>query len=173
MNPLERFHPIRAFALDVDGVLTDGSLLLTEEGQALRRMHIRDGYALQLAVKKGYAVVIISGGRSEAVRQRLLALGVTDLYLGVQDKKACLEEYLQTRELDPATLLYMGDDVPDYGAMMLAGLPTCPADACPEIRAISAYVSAFSGGHGCVRDVLEKVLKLHGDWEAEAWTPPQ
>lgn len=164
MNILALFRPVRAFIFDVDGVMTDGTLQVLDRGTLVRRMHIRDGYALQLAVRCGYRVAVISGARSEAVAVRLEGLGVRDLYFGVEDKKSVLASYLQAAEMAPEEVLYMGDDLPDYEAMQLAGLRCCPSDACPEIRQTAHYISPYKGGEGCVRDVLEKVLKLRGDW---------
>lgn len=164
MNTLELFKPVKTFVFDVDGVLTDGTLQLLENGELSRKMHIKDGYALQLAVKKGYHVAIISGGISSQVGIRLRGLGVTDIFLGVSDKKERLEEYLSENNLSAAQALYMGDDIPDYDAMKLVALRTCPNNASREIKSICQYVSPANGGDGCVRDVIEKVLKLNGDW---------
>lgn len=168
MNVLELFKPIKTFVFDVDGVMTDGTLQLLENGELSRKMHIRDGYALQLAVKQGYRVVIISGGSSRLVVERLKGLGLTDIYMGVHDKESQLEAYLEENGLRVEELLYMGDDIPDYGAMKKVGLPTCPRDAAREIKAICKYISPISGGCGCVRDVIEKVLLLNGDWKEES-----
>jgi 3-deoxy-D-manno-octulosonate 8-phosphate phosphatase (KDO 8-P phosphatase) len=165
MNILELFAPIRVFVFDVDGVLTDGNLLATEEGHLLRRMSIKDGYALQLAVKKGYKVWVISGGKSEAVRARLNKLGITDVHIGIESKKELLLEIIAESKTDYAHILYMGDDIPDYACMKLTALPCCPNDAVAEIRQISKYISPYKGGEGCVRDVIEKVMKLNGDWD--------
>lgn len=167
MNILEKFKSIKTFVFDVDGVLTDGSLLLLNDGQMARQMNIKDGYALQLAVKKGYRVVIISGGTSEAVKERLAKLGVKDCFLKIDNKKEKLVEYVSEYVLKWEELLFMGDDIPDYMPMKLTGLPCCPADAVPEIKQISLYISPISGGKGCVRDVIEKVLKLNGHWDLD------
>ena len=164
MNLLEQFKQIKTFAFDVDGVLTDGTLLILEDGQMARKMNIKDGYALQLALKQGYQVVIISGGNSEAVRERLQKLGVKDVFLKAQDKKAVLMSYLEENRLDISDLLFMGDDIPDYEVMEAAGMACAPADAATEIRQICDYVSPLNGGFGCARDVIEKVLKLNGHW---------
>jgi 3-deoxy-D-manno-octulosonate 8-phosphate phosphatase (KDO 8-P phosphatase) len=168
MNVLEMFEPIKVFVFDADGVLTDGTLLATEEGHLLRRMNIKDGYALQLAVKKGYKVWVISGGKSEAVRIRLNKLGVMDVHIGVESKKELLLEIAEASKTEMKNVLYMGDDIPDYAAMQLCGLPCCPNDAVPEIRGVAKYISPLNGGDGCVRDVIEKVLKLNGDWDLPA-----
>lgn len=170
MNILAAFAPIKAFVLDVDGVLTDGSVLLLDDGQMARRMSTRDGYALQLAVKKGYHVVVISGGESAAVRLRLEKLGIRHIYLGVLNKSHILQEYMETHRLSVNEVLYMGDDLPDFDVMQLVGLPCCPHDAAPEIASISQYISPRNGGEGCVRDVIEKVLKLNGHWQYDGHT---
>jgi len=164
MNILAAFKPIRCFALDVDGVLTDGNILLLDDGQQMRRMNIKDGYALQLAIKKGYHVLVISGAQSEAVKQRLQKLGVKDVMMGVLHKTAELEKYLRLHDLKKEQVLFMGDGMPDHKAMLAVGLPCCPADAVAEIREISHYISPIKGGEGCVRDIIEKVLKLNGHW---------
>ncbi len=167
MNVLSNFKNIRAFVLDVDGVLTDGSLLLLDDGQMMRKMNIKDGYALQLAIKKGYRILVISGGSSDAVKLRLQKLGLNEIFMGVTDKKDKLIEYVIKHGFTKEQVLYMGDDIPDLEAMQLAGLPCCPADAVPEIKTISHYISPISGGNGCVRDVIEKVLKLNDHWSVD------
>lgn len=167
MNILESFRPIKTFVFDVDGVMTDGTLQLLENGELSRKMYIRDGYALQLAVKQGYRIVVISGGNSGMVVRRLRSLGVRDLFMGVTDKQSVLADYLEENDLKAEDALYMGDDIPDYGAMEMVGLPACPRDAAREIKAISKYISPIAGGCGCVRDVIEKVLKLNGNWKEE------
>lgn len=165
MNVLELFAPIKTFVFDVDGVLTNSQLLATEEGHLLRSVNIKDGYALQLAVKKGYNIWIISGGTSEAIRVRFQNLGAKEVFIRIKDKKKILNDLITKYEVDLGTILYMGDDIPDYAVMKQCGLPVAPADACTEIKSISKYISPYNGGDGCVRDVIEKVLKLNGDWE--------
>ncbi len=164
MNLLAAFKPIKLFVLDVDGVLTDGNLLVLNNGEMARRMNIKDGYALQLAIKKGYQILVISGGNSEAVKERLRKLGITDTFMNVSDKVSILLEFVNQHQLQWAEVLYMGDDIPDLHPMKMAGMACCPADAVPEIKAISHYISPINGGEGCVRDVLEKVLKINGHW---------
>ena len=166
MNILALFKPIKTFVFDVDGVLAT-SLILVLQGDMARSMNTRDGYALQLAVKKGYRVVIISGGKSEPVKQRLVGLGITDVFLGIHNKREILLEYVQTHQLKWEEILYMGDDIPDYSPMQLVGMPCCPADAVNEIKSISKYISIFKGGYGCGRDVIEKVMKLNGHWDLD------
>lgn len=165
MNILELFEPIKVFVFDIDGVLTDGMLHVQEDGELLRRMNIKDGYALQLAIKKGYRVWVISGGRTEAARNRLHRLGVQEVHIAVADKPGLLQELMRKEHYQPAQLLYMGDDMPDLKAMQLCGLRTCPEDAVAEIRETAQYISPLKGGYGCVRDVIEKVLKINGHWE--------
>ncbi|QEH41081.1 HAD family hydrolase [Chitinophaga sp. XS-30] len=171
MNVLEQFRHIRTFIFDVDGVLTDGTVQLLPGGEQSRKMNIRDGYALQLAVKSGYRVAIISGGRSESVISRLNGLGINDVFTGVTDKPEKLEDYALEHDLLWEQVLFMGDDIPDYRAMQMCGLPACPADAAPEIKSISKYISPAGGGQGCVRDVIEKVLKLNGHWLLDEGVP--
>ncbi|MEP6675833.1 MAG: HAD family hydrolase [Ferruginibacter sp.] len=167
MNILELFKPIKTFFFDVDGVLTNGTLLILSDGQMARQMNIKDGYAIQLAVKKGYRVVIISGGTSEAVQGRLEKLGVTEVFLKIENKKEKITEYVRQQGLKWEEIIFMGDDIPDYAAMQMVGLPCCPADAAIEIKEISKYISPFNGGFGCGRDVIEKVMKLNGHWDLE------
>ncbi len=165
MNVLEIFKGINTFVFDVDGVMTDGSLLVMPEGVMVRRMNIKDGYALQLAVKKGYNVAVISGAFSQEVKERLNKLGVTNVFMRVEDKATCLLDYLKSIGKTTTDTLFMGDDIPDHEAMSICKLPCSPADAAIEIKDVSLYISPLNGGAGCVRDVIEKVLKLNGDWE--------
>lgn len=165
MNILEQFKLITTFVFDVDGVLTDGTLFIFDNGQFVRRMHIKDGFALQLAVKKGYRVVVISGGASDAVVERLHRLGIKDVFMQVTDKKAKLAEYVQQHNLQWNEVLFMGDDIPDYEVMQQVALPCAPADAANEIKHIAKYIALLPGGQGCAREVIEKVLKLNDHWE--------
>lgn len=155
---------IKTFIFDVDGVMTNGIVLLTSDGDMLRSMHVKDGYALHLAARKGYRMAIISGGSSDSVIKRFTTLGINDIFLGVSNKLAVFNEYIAKNDIDPATVLYMGDDIPDYEVMSKVGLPVCPADAAEEIKQISKYISGIRGGEGCVRDILEQVMKIHGTW---------
>lgn len=165
MNTLALFKPVRAFVFDVDGVMTDGTLWLSDGKVPVRRMHIKDGYALQLAVKKGFEVAVISGAESPAVATRLKGLGIRHIYMGVGEKNKILAEFMTSAGVNAKETLYMGDDMPDHAAMEMAALRCCPRDACSEIKLICQYVSPFGGGEGCVRDVIEKVLKLNHAWE--------
>ncbi|MBB6497971.1 KdsC family phosphatase [Pedobacter cryoconitis] len=161
---LQKLKGITTFVFDVDGVLTDGHIIATESGELLRSFNIKDGYALQLAVKKGYHVCIISGGRGQAMEKRFEGLGIPDVFLGISDKVQVFKEYLEIYNINQQEVLYMGDDIPDLQVMKLVGLPTCPADACTDIKAISEYISPFNGGKTAVRDVIEKVLRIQGKW---------
>lgn len=167
MNNLERFKEIETFIFDVDGVLTNSEVLVMENGQLLRKMNIRDGYAIKRAVKAGYRVAVITGGKSEGVKQRLKDLGVTDIYAGVEDKIEAYEEFIYTYDLDEGKILYMGDDLPDYAVLRRVGLACVPQDASPDLFPIAQYVSPKRGGDGCARDVIEKVLRLNEMWSEE------
>jgi 3-deoxy-D-manno-octulosonate 8-phosphate phosphatase (KDO 8-P phosphatase) len=163
-NYKEHLNHISTFVFDVDGVLTDGTISVTTTGEMLRTMNIKDGYALKTAVDRGYNVCVISGGSNEGVRLRLAGLGIKDIHLGVHHKTKTLNDYLASKNLKHDNVLYMGDDIPDLAVMKDVGLPCCPQDAVPEIKATSKYVSHKKGGKGCVRDVIEQVLKVHGKW---------
>lgn len=157
---------ITTFVFDVDGVFTDGTVLITSKGELLRKMSVKDGYALKTALQKGYRVCIITGGTNPGVKERLQGLGVTDIYLGAHHKEAPLLEYMDMYSLKKEEILYMGDDLPDIPPMQMVGLPTCPQNAAPEVKEISKYISHRNGGEGCVRDVIEQVLKVRGDWQS-------
>jgi 3-deoxy-D-manno-octulosonate 8-phosphate phosphatase (KDO 8-P phosphatase) len=161
---LNKLKDITTFIFDVDGVLTDGSVFVTESGDQCRTFNTKDGYALQLAVKCMYNVVVITGGRSEGVRHRLNSLGITDVYLGAHVKLDIFAKYLADNHIDAANVLYMGDDIPDVDIMKQVGLAACPADAAEEVKAMAHYISPVLGGRGCARDVIEKVLKIQGKW---------
>ncbi len=163
-NYKSRLKEINTFIFDYDGVLTDGTVILQEDGEALRTANVKDGYALQLAVKLGFNVAIISGGYSPSMRKRFEALNIQDFFLGVPNKLEVLRQYLGNKSLRPEQVLYMGDDIPDYQAMKTVGIACCPADAVPEIKSIAHYVSIRNGGRGCVRDVIEQTLKVQGRW---------
>jgi 3-deoxy-D-manno-octulosonate 8-phosphate phosphatase (KDO 8-P phosphatase) len=155
---------ITTFIFDVDGVLTNGEVTITTNGELIRNMNTKDGFALKTAVLEGFNVCIISGGNNEGVRTRLNGLGVQDIYLGTHHKIEQFETYINSKNINPENILYMGDDIPDYLVMKKVGLPSCPKDAVPEIQEISLYVSQKKGGKGCVRDVIEQVLKVQGKW---------
>jgi 3-deoxy-D-manno-octulosonate 8-phosphate phosphatase (KDO 8-P phosphatase) len=167
MTLLEEFRLITTFVFDVDGVLTDGTVLLGGDGTQARRMHVRDGLALQMALRNGYRVVVLSGAYSEPVVTRMRYLGLDDIFTAVKDKKQFLQTFLADNKISVEQALFMGDDLPDVAAVAFVGLGCCPADAAPEVREVSRYISPINGGGGCVRDVIEKVLRLNGHWTFE------
>ena len=160
----EIMNDITTFIFDVDGVLTDGSVHITETGEMQRIMNIRDGFAMKAVLESGYNVCIISGGNNAGIRIRLQNLGIKDIHLSSPDKVVTYNNYLKLYNIKSENVLYMGDDIPDYHVMKLVGLPTCPQDAVPEIKAISNYISHINGGRGAVRDVIEQVMKVQGKW---------
>ena len=157
---------ITTFIFDVDGVLTDGTITVTTDGEMLRTMNIKDGFALKTAIDAGFNICVISGGSNEGVRKRLKGLGITNIYLSAHNKIEQLNDYLNSHNIKPESVLYMGDDIPDYPVMKQVGLPCCPQDAVPEIKSISKYISHKNGGQGAVRDVIEQVLKIHNKWNS-------
>jgi 3-deoxy-D-manno-octulosonate 8-phosphate phosphatase (KDO 8-P phosphatase) len=163
-NYKEHLKHINTFIFDYDGVLTDGSVITTNDGEAYRISDVKDGYALQLARKKGYKVAVISGARSESMVHRMRALQITDVFMGVEKKLASFRDFLEKNNLRRENVLYVGDDIPDYEVMREAGVSACPADAAEEIKAVAHYISHFNGGRGCVRDIIEQTLKVQGKW---------
>ncbi len=164
---------IKALFFDVDGVLSAETIGMDANGDPMRTVNIKDGYALQLAAKAGLHIAIITGGKTEAIRKRYEGLGIKDIFLGAAVKTKEYQLLLDKYQLSPEEVLYMGDDIPDYEVLRLVGLPCCPADAAPEIKQICKYISHRNGGYGCGRDVVEQVLKAHGKWmshsEAFGW----
>ena len=172
INYKERLGNIRAFVFDFDGVMTDGSVWVYADRETVRCGNIKDGYAIQYAVKKGYTVAVISGATSKSIDNRMEMLGVSQCYTGCGDKIKTYEEFLKKNGLHDEEVLCMGDDLPDYPLLKRVGVATCPADAAVEIKEIADYISLYNGGHGCVRDVIEQVLRLHGKWfhqDAVVW----
>jgi 3-deoxy-D-manno-octulosonate 8-phosphate phosphatase (KDO 8-P phosphatase) len=172
MNFKEKLALVKAFAFDVDGVFTDGQVYLMPGSEFVRSMNIKDGYAVQHCVKMGYPIAIISGGASDAVRKRFENLGVTDIYLNSHNKWDDYEDFRFKYSLQHSDILYMGDDVPDLKVMQMVGVPVCPFDAAIELKEIADYISDKGGGQGCVRDVIEQVMRLHDKWlneEAFEW----
>ncbi len=157
---------IDTLIFDVDGVLTNGIVTIMPDGEMIRNMNIKDGYALKSAVNAGLRVCIISGGNNEGVRIRLQNLGIIDVYLGSHNKIEQYKELVATYKLNSENILYMGDDIPDFPVMNIVGMPTCPNDASPEIQQISKYISNKKGGEGCVRDIIEQILRVQGKWNA-------
>ena len=167
MNYKDKLKNIKTFVFDYDGVISDGKIWVANGDDQIRCSTVKDGYALHHAIKKGYRIAIISGGRGDSMRIRLNNLGITEVYQGVRDKMEVFKQFCDEHEINPETVLYMGDDIPDYIVMQNVGISTCPADAVPEIKEVSHYISHQKGGEGCVRDVIEQVLKVHGDWMTE------
>lgn len=163
---LSKFKKIRCIVLDVDGVLTDGTILVTESGEFLRSFNVKDGYAIQLAVKRGLKVFVISGGQSKGVLERMKRLGVDQIHLGISNKLSLLQKISSSEGLKPDEILFVGDDIPDLESMRWCGVSVCPADAAEDIKKISSFISPFKGGKGVVRDIIEKILKLQDNWVA-------
>lgn len=159
---------IKAIVFDVDGVLSASTIQMDANGEPVRTINIKDGYAIQLAVKMGLRIAIMTGGHNEEIRKRYGYLGVADVYLNCAVKLNTWKEYLDKYNLTDEEVMYMGDDIPDYQIMKLAGCPCCPNDAASEIKEISLYVSGYEGGRGCARDVIEQVLRAQGKWLSDA-----
>ena len=163
-NFKEDIAKVKAIVLDVDGVLTDGDIIVTPEGDFLRKYNAKDGFALAYAIKRGFPVGIITGGRGKCLELRLDMLGIRHKYMNCIDKPSALKDFIEKTGIAAEDILFMGDDIPDIEPMMHVGMPVCPADAVPEIMKISRYVSQFKGGAGCVRDIVEQVLRARGEW---------
>ena len=164
---------VEAIVLDVDGVMTDGGIIPTPDGDFIRRYYAKDGYAIAYAIREGYKICVISGGRGEMLRRRLEMLGVERMYLDCMDKINAIKEFMADYDLSPEEVIYMGDDIPDLECMREVGMPVCPADSAPEVIECSRYISEFEGGRGAVRDIVEQVLRARGDWakSSEGVTP--
>jgi len=160
----EDLRGVRAFAFDMDGVMSPNELVLHPNGDMMRSVNTRDGYAIKKALSEGFKVAVITGGNSPGITKRFKELGEVEVYLASADKVKDLKECLDKWNIRMDQVLYMGDDVPDLGVMKMVGLPTCPSDATAEILAVSRYISTYPGGHGCVRDVIEQVLRSQGFW---------
>jgi 3-deoxy-D-manno-octulosonate 8-phosphate phosphatase (KDO 8-P phosphatase) len=170
-NFKEGLTNVKAFIFDIDGVLSLQTISLNAFGIPNRTVNLRDGYALQLAVKKGYHVGIISGSNSKEYLKRLKSLGIKDVYLNSRSKAEHYDNFRKKFNLDDSQILFMGDDIPDFEVMKKAGVPVCPSDADSEIKQVAVYISDKPGGAGCVRDVIEQVLRLHNNWmDSEAFT---
>lgn len=169
LNFKQKLNKITTLMFDVDGVMTDGKVLVMESGEMVRNMNSKDGYALHLAVTKGYRIVVITGGNNGAVQKALERTGIKDVFIRQHDKIACYTEYMQANNLKDEEVLYMGDDLPDHEVMSRVGVAVCPKDAAVEIKNICQYISGKNGGEGCVRDVIEQVLRVQGNWEIVKW----
>ena len=159
---------IKAIIFDVDGVLSLNTIQMSADGMPIRTVNIKDGYAIQLAIKLGLKLSIISGGTDKGVEERYRKLGMTDVFMSCSTKIDVLHEYLATHQLTPEEVIYVGDDIPDYEIMKIVGCPCCPADACSDIKELSLYVSPYNGGEGCARDIIEQVLRAQGHWLSSA-----
>ncbi|HKC68041.1 MAG TPA: HAD-IIIA family hydrolase [Bacteroidia bacterium] len=168
-NFKSRLKNITTLLFDIDGVMTDGKFYFLPDGTPMRNLFIKDSYALQAAVKKGYKVVVITGGSSEAVKNSLNRLGIEHVFLKQHDKLSCYKDFIAEHNIDEKQTLYMGDDLPDYEVMQRVSVACCPADAVTEIKNISIYISDKKGGEGCVRDIIEQVMRVRGDWEIAHW----
>ena len=168
-NFKEKLNHIKTFLFDVDGVLTNGSVLIMENGEVVRNMNSKDAYALQLAVKKGYRIAIITGGNSQAVKKAIQGLGIEDVFLAQSDKLQCYKDYINEHDLKEEEIVFMGDDLPDYEVMKRVGIAACPNNAAHEIKQISLYISNRNGGEACVRDIIEQVMRCQDTWEITGW----
>ncbi|MCX6228336.1 MAG: HAD hydrolase family protein [Bacteroidia bacterium] len=160
----EELTKVKAFVFDIDGVLSAATQVLTPEGETIRTSNLKDGFALMYAVRIGFPLCVITGGKTIEVIKRCEKIGIKDVYIGSLKKLPSLIDFLEKHNLKAEEIMYMGDDLPDYPVMKAVGVPVCPRDAAPEIKAISLYISDKDGGHGCVRDVLEQVLRAQGKW---------
>jgi 3-deoxy-D-manno-octulosonate 8-phosphate phosphatase (KDO 8-P phosphatase) len=165
LNFKERLKHIRAFVFDIDGVLSTSKVYISSDGELIRTTNVRDGYAIVQAIKAGYKIGIISGGKSEAVAERYRKLGVHDVYINSEFKMLDFEDFLAKHHLNPENVLYMGDDIPDIAVMKKCGVASCPADAAEEVKAVSLYISGKNGGEACVRDIISQVMKTQNTWE--------
>jgi 3-deoxy-D-manno-octulosonate 8-phosphate phosphatase (KDO 8-P phosphatase) len=168
-NFKEKLNKITTLIFDVDGVFTDNQALVMENGEVVRNVHSKDGYAVQLAVKKGYRLVIISGGNNVAMKNLLAKAGVKHIFINQHDKLQCYKDLINENDLKDEEVLYMGDDLPDYEVMSRVGIAACPNDSATEIKGISIYISPKNGGRGCVRDVIEQVMRVQGTWAIANW----
>lgn len=160
----EALNHVKAFVFDIDGVFTDGSIIINEKGEQYRTMNVKDGYAIHFAVKKEYPIAIISGGKCKSVIKRFNDLGVTDVYIESKNKMLDFNKFLEKYKIQAEDVLFMGDDIPDYPLMKNVGVATCPSDAVPEIKSVAHYISDKPGGRGCVRDIVEQTLKTQKNW---------
>lgn len=166
-NYKELLNHINTLIFDFDGVVSQNICAIAPDGELIRTSNIKDGYALQLAKKLGYNIAVISGGKSEAPIKRLERLGITDVFIKIKNKEQKFDEYCKEKQISPEQVIYMGDDLPDYKVLKKVAIPTCPEDAVEEIKEISFYISHKKGGEGCVRDIIEQVLKCQGKWVSE------
>ena len=163
-NYKELLKKITTFILDVDGVLTNGKILVTSKGKMLREMNTKDGFIIKYALDEGFKIFIISGGTNKGVRERLKDLGIEEIFLGKDSKNSTYDMLIKKHNLNENEILYMGDDIPDMPVMKKIGVPCCPNDAVPDVKQISIYISKKNGGQGCVRDIIEQTLRVQNKW---------
>lgn len=168
-NFKEKLNKIDTLIFDVDGVFTNNQVLVMQNGEVVRNMHSKDGYAIQLAIKKGYRLAILSGGNNVAVKNLLEKTGVQHLFINQHDKLQCYKDFINENNLTDEQIMFMGDDLPDYEVMSRVGVAACPNDSATEIKALSIYISPKKGGEGCVRDIIEQVMRVQGKWTIENW----
>ena len=168
-NFKSKLKHISTLMFDIDGVMTDGKVYFFHDGMPIRNLNNKDGYAIQLAKKKGYRLVVISGGSSEIIQDALYRLGFEHVFLKQHDKLTCYKDFIAEHAIEDKAVLYMGDDLPDYEVMQRVGVAACPNDAATEIKELSIYISDKKGGEGCVRDIIEQVMRVRGDWEIAHW----
>ena len=169
LNFKQKLNKVTTLMFDVDGVMTDGKVLVMESGEMVRNMNSKDGYAIHLAVSKEFRIVIISGGNNVAIKNALIRSGVKDIYINQHDKLACYLDYLKSNNLKDEEVLFMGDDLPDHEIMSRVGVAVCPNNAATDIKLICQYISDKNGGEGCVRDIIEQVLRVQNKWEIVKW----
>ena len=160
----DKLKDVKGFVFDVDGVFTNGYIFVSGDGKQTRSMNVKDGYAVHFAIKKGYPIAIISGGKCQSIVHRFTDLGVKDIYIASHNKMLDYDDFLQKYNLEERDILYVGDDLPDFLVMKRSGLCACPSDAAHEIQQICHYISAKSGGNGCVRDIVEQTLRAQNKW---------
>lgn len=163
-NYKEVLNSIKAFIFDIDGVLTNGKILITSKGDMYREMDTKDGFAIKYALNKGFKIAIISGGKDKGLKIRLQDLGIKNIFLGFTDKERPFNDFIKNEDIKPNDILYMGDDIPDIKIMKKVLLATCPNDAVIDVKEISDYVSPLNGGQGCVREIIEQVLRVQNKW---------
>ncbi len=169
LNFKEALSKVTTLMFDIDGVMTDGKVLIMDSGEMVRNMNSKDGYALHLAVTKGYRIAVISGGNNQAVKNALARTGIKDVFIQQHDKLSCYLDYVTTNNLKDEEVMFMGDDLPDHEIMNRVGVPVCPGDSAVEIKQIAHYISPKNGGEGCVRDIIEQILRVQGKWEIVKW----
>lgn len=169
LNFKEKLNKITTLMFDVDGVFTDGKVLVMENGEVVRNVFSKDGYAIHLAIQKKYTLVIISGGNNVAIKNMLHRLGIEHIFINQHDKLQCYKDFIYEHGINDEQVMYMGDDLPDYEIMNRVGVAACPNDSATEIKSICSYISPKKGGEGCVRDIIEQVMRVQGQWEITNW----